>query len=63
MEKLDYALGKLSVTARAELELVKLRSEVVIIHQQRVFLAIVCHCISRLSSSALHPSPPQHVEE
>jgi hypothetical protein len=47
IEKLDYALGKLSVTARAELELVELRSKVVIIHKQRVFLAIVCHYISK----------------
>ena len=46
MEKLDYALGKLGVTARAELELVELRSKVIIIHKQRVFLAIVGHYIS-----------------
>jgi RNA-binding protein YhbY len=46
MEKLDYALGKLSIATRAKLELVEVRGEVVIIHKQRVFLAIVCHCIS-----------------
>jgi hypothetical protein len=46
MEKFDYALGKLSITTRAELELVELWGEVEIIHKQRVFLAIVCHCIS-----------------
>lgn len=55
VEKLDDALGKLSVAARAELELVELRRKVIIIHKQRVFLAIVCHYISKYERQGFTP--------
>lgn len=44
-EKLDYASGECGVSARAKLEIVELRRKTVIIHEQRILVSVVRHCL------------------
>jgi len=46
VEQLEYASGERRISARAKLELVKVRREAEVVHEQGVFVPIVCHFVS-----------------